>query len=141
MTQSNADNSRCLEYLCAMQAVALAGAKLFANVSPSEQTQTKLIEMLNWFIHRSEQLSIVQGNLAGTMKDEESLQKICDILHELIDMMSYPLSFKHLCKVQIRRSLGRDFHRKLNQINMPLSLKLYLTIYDHDDIIIKENEN
>ena len=77
----------------------------------------------------SEKISNVHGNPFSNMKEDESLRESRDIVHVLTYMLSNPLSLKHLCRVQIRRSLGKDFHRKLHQLNVPLPLQEYLMIY------------
>ena len=128
MVWGHTDLTHCLEYLRGMQAVALAGAKLVANASFVKRTHAQLTEELHWFIPRSVELSnspICQRyELTG-----EDLREIRDIVHVLIDMLSNPSSLRHLCRVQIRRLLGRDFRRKLYQLDIPLTLQEYLMVY------------
>ena len=132
MGRWHTDPDQCLEYLRAMQAVALAGAKLICVASApffTDWTQAQIIRALNWLMPGSGQFSSGQGNPAGNMKEKESSREVRDIVHMLIDMLSKPLSLKHLCRVYIRRTLGRDFRIKLHQLNLPLPLQECLTIY------------
>ena len=127
-----ADFDRCLEYLRAMQALALAGANIEANSQIASVTQAQLTEDLNSVVSRTIAISKAPSvETYETMADD--LQEISDIVHVLTDMLSNPLSLKHLCRVQIRRSLGRDFRQKLQQLNIPLQIQEYLVIYKEND--------
>ena len=66
----------------------------------------------------------------------DDLREIRNKVHVLTDLLSYPLSLKHLCRAQIRKSLGRDFRRKLRQLTLPLPLQEYLRVYKDSDIIL-----
>ena len=120
-----------LEYLRALQAVASAGAKLtcVSNSPFANRTETQIIKSLNLFMPSSEKLSNGRSHPAGNVEEDGSLREICDIVHVLIDMLSAPLSLKHFCRLQIRRSLGRDLPRKLHQLNIPIPLQEYIMIY------------
>ena len=124
-----------LNYLRAMQVLALVGKKHLGNSFTNKWTQTQLIDCLNSIMPR-----LVQLSKASVFRNSEmmgrDLQEIRDIVHDLTDMLSNPLSLSHLCRVEIRRSLGRDFHRGLGQLNIPLPLKEYLRVYKDSDIVL-----
>ena len=132
MGQGLIDFSHRLKYLRVMQTVVLAGAKLTCRANAlffTDWTQEQLIRELNWFKPKRKKLSSFKDSPAGEMKGDEILQEICDIVQLFTDMLSNPLSLKHLCRVQVRRSLDRDFRRKLHQLNVPLPLQDYLMVY------------
>ena len=126
--------SRCLDYLRIMKVVAKAGTNHEGNSSTMKLTQTQLVEDLNWFISKS--VAITKSPFVQwTHEMGEDLQEIGAIVHVLTDMMSNPLSLKHLCRIQIRGPLvGRDFRKKLQQLNVPLQLQEYLRVYEESDL-------
>ena len=115
-----------LTSLWIIQMLAVTGTNHVGNSFVVKQTQAQLVVSLNSFLPESLNLS----NDPGSLKKGGYLREIHDIVHALVDMFSNPLSLKHLCRVQIRRSLGREFRRKLHQLNVPLPLQAYLMIYE-----------
>ena len=116
-----------LDTLRALQVLAAGTNHVVKSFFP-RQTQTQLVELLGSFILKSTELTKSPGFPSNGPVGED-LQEICDIVHVLIDTLSNPLSLSHLCRVQIRRSLGDDFRRKLRQLNVPLLLQEYLMVY------------
>ena len=129
------DFSPVLNYLRAMQVLVLAGTNHLGNSFVNKWTQTQLMEWLSSIILRTVELSKAPCFRTYEMMVQD-LQEIRDIVHALTDMLSNPLPLSHLCRVQIRRSLGRDFHEKLDQLNVPLPIQEYLKIYKESDIIL-----
>ena len=129
------DLTHVLNYLRAMQVVAVSWTQHVGNTFSTKQTQAQLIECLSSFIPKSIKLSQARRFQTYAMVGED-LQEIREIVHILTDMLSNPLSLRHLCRVQIRRSLGRDFRRKLSQLNIPLPLQEYLRIYKQSGILL-----
>ena len=125
----------CFELLTCLQVVAVSWTQHVGNTFSTKQTQAQLIECLSSFILKSIKLSQARRFQTYAMVGED-LQEIREIVHILTDMLSNPLSLRHLCRVQIRRSLGRDFRRKLNQLNIPLPLQEYLRIYKQSGILL-----
>ena len=126
--------SRCLEFLRPMQVLALAGAQLVANSTNNRGAQQQLIGYLNWFASRSKGLSI--SPCYGTDKLKTMSREIRDIVYVLTDILSHPLPLTHICRIQIRRLLGRDFHRKLHHLHIPIILQEYLMVYKDSDILL-----
>ena len=117
-----------LEYLRAMQALALAGAKLVPDASVLNRTLTHFL--LDWFLAKSEEVySNTNWDWHDQKKEDEGLREIREIVQLLIDMLTKPLSLKHICKIQLRRSLGRHFHTILSQLHVPLPMYAYLMVY------------
>ena len=138
LIHGDADFTRVLNYLRAMEVLAVAWTNNVGDSFSIKQTQAQLIERFNSFIPKSIEFSKARSSRtyhACNMVEEE-LHKFCDIMHMLTDMLSNPLSLRHLCRVQIRRLLGRDFRKKLNQLNVPLPLQLYLRVYKESDILL-----
>ena len=135
LIHGDADFTRVLNYLRAMEVLAVAWTNNVGDSFSIKQTQAQLIERLNSFIPKSIEFSKARSSRTYNMVEEE-LHKFCDIVHMLTDMLSNPLSLRHLCRVQIRRLLGRDFRKKLNQLNVPLPLQLYLRVYKESDILL-----
>ena len=133
-TRDDVELSRCLEYLLALQTLALAGANISINLPNSQRTQGHLTENLNWFIPRAERLSNVPCNRTNQLK--AILREICDIVHTLNDTLCNPLSLTHLCRIQIRRLLGKGFRRKLDNLHLPLTLQEYLMVYNESDLLL-----
>ena len=123
------DISRVLNSFRAMNVLTLVGTNHIGNSFSIKQTQAQLIERLNSFIPKSIDLESKTPRFRADETAGGDLREIRDIVHELIDMLSNPLSLKHICRVQIRKSLGGDFHRKLHQVNVPLPLQEYLMVY------------
>ena len=124
------DFTHVLNYLRAMQVLALS---VTDNVVNSFGVKRPIIECLHSIIARSVELS--RSPLFGTYEMMgKDLQEIRDIVQVLVDTLSNPLSLSRLCRNHIRRSLGRDFHRKLSQLNLPLPLQEYLEIYKESDL-------
>ena len=96
-----------------------------------KQTRTLLIKRLDSFMSRLVEYANAPSFLTYAFVTKD-LQEISDIVHILVDMLSKPFSLMHLCRIQIRRSVGRDFHRKLLQLNVPLPLQDYLIVYKQD---------
>ena len=122
-----------LNCLRIMQALAFVGLDHVRNPFRSKQTKAKLIEFIKSFISKSIEFSNARF-LTYMMKDD--LRQIRDIVNALTDMLSNPLSLMHLCRVQVRKSLGRKFGRKLHQLNVPLPLQKYLRVYKKSDIVL-----
>ena len=125
---------RCLEFLRSMQILALAGAQLIANSTNNKMTQKELIGYLNWFVSRSKGLSNIPCN--GSDELQTISREIRDIVHVLTDILRHPLPLTHICRNQIRRLLGRDFHRKLHHLHVPIRLQDYLMVYRESDILM-----
>ena len=126
-------NSSVLNSLRALKVLALAGTNHVGNSFHNKQTQAGIIVYLNSFIPQTVEISklpVFQNYEAM----EEDLQEIRDIVHALTHMLSNPLSLSHLCRVQIRRALGRELRRKVHQLDIPLFLQDYLMIYKESDI-------
>ena len=119
--------SHCLEHLRAMQALAFAGANLASL--PNKKALTQLDEHLSGFIFRSEEFLNIALN-------ETSKSEIRNIMHTLADILSNPSSLTHICRIQIRRSLGRNFRLKLPRLRVPLTLQDYLMIYKDTDTLL-----
>ena len=130
----DADHSRWLGYLRSLHALALAGAKPVAHAPAFNRTKTQLNQVLNWFTPKREKFSNAQDNPTGKTQTE-NLREIRDIVHVLTDMLCNPLELRHLCRIQIRRLLGRDFRRKLLRLNVPLATQDYLRICKESDIL------
>ena len=117
-----------LNCLRAVQVLALAGTNHVGKSFSMKQTQAQLIERFNLFVTKS-----VERSKAPRFRTYEMvgghLKENLDVVQSLVDMFSNPLSLKQLCRFKIRKSLGREFHKKLHQLNMPLSLQEYLMIY------------
>ena len=126
--------SLCLKHLQVIQALAIAGAHLVANSPNNKRAQAQLTEDLNWFIPRSEILSNFPRN--RTDKLEAILREIREIVHILTDILGNPLPLKYICRIQIRRSLGRDFRKKLNHLHVPGALQEYLMVYKESDSLL-----
>ena len=116
-----------------MQVLTLAGANQVGNSPTTKQTRTQLIERLNSITLKSLDLSKDPNFLTYDMIGED-LREIRVIVHTLTDILSCPLSLKHLCRVQLRKSLGREFRRKLPKLNIPLPIQEYLRVYNESDI-------
>ena len=125
--------TRVLKYLRAMQIMVL-----HAHAGSSSITM-----LTGWQYY----IKLIKGDIEASVKGlqapsfrtyelvGEKLREICDMVNVLIDMSSNPFSLRHLCRVQIRSSLGRDLHRKVRQLDVPLSLQEYLKVYKECDII------
>ena len=133
-TSIDAELSVCLEYLRALQALALAGANPVTNSHRNTMTQKQLNEYLNSFISRSEELTCAPCNWDD--KSVSILREIRDIVHILTDILCDPLPLTHICRTHIRRSLGRDFRRKLHHLYVPGALQAYLMVYKESDILL-----
>ena len=123
-----------VENLRVMQVLASAGAKISASSPGKERTQAQLIEDLCCFISEPKELANDPFNQSVTM--EQTLQEIREIVNALIDMTCNPSPLSHICRVQIRKMLGRDLRRKLHQLNIPLSLRKYIMVYNDNDILL-----
>ena len=132
--QNDAGLSRCLKYLRAMKVLAIAGANIVANSPSNKRTRAQLTEDLNWFIPRSQILSNIPHNRSDKL--EANLREIHDIVHVLIDILCNPLPLIRICRTEIRRSLGRDFRRKLHHLHVPGALQAYLLVYKRSDILL-----
>ena len=127
------DFTLVLNYLRAIQVLALSVTDNVVNSFGVKRTPKQLIKCLHSIIARSVELS--RSPLFGTYEMMgKDLQEIRDIVQVLVDTLSNPLSLSRLCRNHIRRSLGRDFHRKLCQLNLPLPLQEYLEIYKESDL-------
>ena len=135
LTSGSTNFNRVLNYLRAMQVLALAGTNNVGNSFAIKQTKAQLFEGLSSFIPKSDELLNAHSSHTHEIAGKD-LREIRDIVHALTGMMSNPLSLLHLCRVQIRRSLGRDFRRKLHQLNVPLPLQEYLVLYKESDILL-----
>ena len=128
------DLTPVLNCLRGMQALASAGTNhVGGNTFVHKWTHTQFIKCLNSIIPRSVELSKAPRFRTYEMVGED-LREIRDIVRELTDMFSNPLSLGHLCRVHIRRSLGRDFHRKLHQLDIPMPFQEYLSLYKESDL-------
>ena len=129
------DFTYVLNSLRVIQLLAVSWTQHVGNTFSIKQTHAQLIEYLRSFIPKSVELSQARCFQTYTMVGED-LQEIRETVHILTDMLSNPLSLRHLCRAQIRRSLGRDFRKRLNQLNVPLPLQQYLRIYKQSDILL-----
>ena len=127
------DLTRVLDYLRAMQVLAIAWTNQAENSFLIKPTQTQLIDRLHSIIPKSIELSEARCFRTYEMVGED-LREIRDIVHTLTDMLSNPLTLRHLCRIQVRRSLGREFRKKLDQLNVPLLLQEYLWVYKESDL-------
>ena len=135
LTWGDTDFTRVLYYLRALQVLAFVWTNHVGNSFFIKQTQTQLIGCLNSFIPKSIDISKAPCSRTYEMV-EDDLREIREIVHILTDMLSNPLPLRHLCRVRIRRSLGRDIRKKLNQLNVPLPLQEYLRVYKESDIVL-----
>ena len=134
LTRGDTDFTRILYYLRAIQVLAFVWTNHVGKSFSIKQTQ-QLIGCLNLFIPKSIGISKAPRVQFFRMV-EDDLREIREIVDILTDMLSHPFSLRHLCRVQIRRSLSRDFRKKLNQLNIPLPLQEYLKVYKESDIVL-----
>ena len=134
LTRGDTDFTCILYYLRAIQVLAFVWTNHVGNSFSIKQTQ-QLIGCLNLFIPKSIGISKAPCVQFFRMV-EDDLREIREIVDILTDMLSHPFSLRHLCRVQIRRSLSRDFRKKLNQLNIPLPLQEYLKVYRESDIVL-----
>ena len=127
--------TRALNSLRAMQVLASAGTNHAGNPFSVKQTQAQLIERLISIIPRSLDLAKDPNFRTYEMMGED-LREVQHIVHILTDILSNPLPLKQLCRVLIRRSLGKAFRKKLNQLNLPLPIHGYLSVYKMSDIVL-----
>ena len=128
MNYGDTDFLRVLDYLRVLQVLSVTWTNSVGDSFSVKHTQSRLIKRLNSFSKfRCPRSYYGVG---------DELQKIRDILRIFSDILSNPFSLRHLCRVQIRRSLGRDFSKKLNQLNVPLPLQEYLRVYKESDILL-----